>query len=133
MLKTYNAIRKDLINKIYSNTNDAEINNYFDSINVDMVKLDELLHKINDTKTIQYYRVITAAGNFKTIKIFVKKVIRKMIKFLIEPIILDVNKNNDNLYSSNYELVHLVQIMNRRINEMECKIKELETNIENNK
>lgn len=92
-------------------------------------EFENLVNAINATCSVPWYRDLGNGG----IKVFVKKVIRKIMTFLIAPIAEDQMKFNVNVANTVNQLAGYVKYQNdiiddykNRIIELEKKVKELE-------
>lgn len=95
-----------------SNTKHKNIEDYYDIL--------------NNTWNIQAYRVLPGgSGLLGKIKVFMKKVLRKLIKFYIEPVVNEQNEFNAN----NVRLLNLIssymELNDKKIEILESEIEHL--------
>ena len=94
-------------------------------------RLEELLSGLQDEANnlsnmrIQYYRPLTAFHHFFAhITIFIKKIIRKCLRFLIEPIVSETEQYRIIMDRTTKKLIEIVEIQNVILQELEREISE---------
>lgn len=98
--KIMEEIRQDITEKGYTNDmlsfNDVVLDTSDLCVQkFDKVKFNEELYALNHNWEVKAYRAIPGNGSFKSkISGFIKKVIRKCVKFYVEPINTDQNTFN---------------------------------------
>ncbi len=123
-------IRDEIKEKGYKESDlsfsDIPISNFaeIEQESFDLDKLREKLQRVNETYGVDYYKVIEGGG----IKNFVKKAIRKTLKFLLYP--LCQNQEQFNFFSAQTmnQLFLYIQMQEKRINELENLQKKEEEN-----
>lgn len=103
--KTISQVIDLLLNK--SNTKDLQIEkqntdqNTLSQFKFDMDELSYWKDRNNQYYKIDYYRnIISYRKHFTKVIVFIKRIIRKMMRFLIEPILLEQNDFNASVTSS---------------------------------
>jgi len=87
--------------------------------------LEDYYDILNNIWNVQAYRVLPAGGGILgKFKVFVKKVLRKSIKFYIEPIVEDQDEFNANT-------VHILNLINSYMDINNKKMEMLKEEIEN--
>lgn len=81
----------------------------------DLDRLKEKLQGANETYGVDYYKVIENGG----IKGFIKKVIRKTLKFLLYPLCQNQERFNSFSAQAMNQLFLYIQLQEKRINELE--------------
>ncbi|MCM1244102.1 MAG: hypothetical protein NC293_00475 [Roseburia sp.] len=81
----------------------------------DLDKLREKLQRVNETYGVDYYKVIEGGG----IKTFIKKAIRKILKFLLYPLCQNQELFNAFSVQTMNQLFLYIQLQEERINELE--------------
>lgn len=81
----------------------------------DLNRLRERLQRVNDTHGVDYYKVIEDGG----IKGFIKKVIRKTLKFLLYPLCQNQEQFNSFSAQAMNQLFLYIELQEKRINELE--------------
>lgn len=93
----------------------------------DQNKLLTYIHNVNSHHHIYAYRTIySRKGLLGKIIIFIKKVLRKSIKFYIEPIVSDQNKFNFEVVNSINEIRNFILDKNDNNDNLNLKISKLE-------
>ena len=120
------------LNEIKENSIVSDIPKYdYDRLNALVERVEELISEVHDevnnisTMRIQYYRPLTAFHYFFAhITIFIKKILRKCLKFLIEPIVNETEQSRNAMERTIKELIEIVEIQNIAIKELERKVSE---------
>lgn len=81
----------------------------------DLVTLQRKLQGVNETYGVDYYKVIENGG----IKGFLKRAIRKSLKFLLYPICQNQERFNCFSAQTMNQLLLYIQLQEKRINELE--------------
>lgn len=81
----------------------------------DLVTLQGRLRGVNETYGVDYYKVIENGG----IKGFIKKAIRKTLKFLLYPLRQNQERFNSFSAQTMNQLFLYIQLQEKRINELE--------------
>ena len=87
--------------------------------------LEENIQKLEVAKTVLVYRKLSSKGPFGGIKTLFKKVIRKIIKFYIEPIATDQNNYNDITTECLQDMFLDMEVLRWRVKELEAANEEL--------
>lgn len=82
--------------------------------------LSQWIVRMDETKRVQCWRPLY--GN--PIKVFIKKILRKCMKFYVEPIVEDQNRYN------HYTVCALAQVFSKLAENQDGRIKELEEQVE---
>lgn len=82
--------------------------------------LSKWIVKMDETKMVQCWRPLY--GN--PVKVFIKKILRKCMKFYVEPIVEDQNRYN------HYTVCALAQVFSKLAENQDGRIKELEEQVE---
>lgn len=131
-------IRTEITEKGYTNdmlsfsdvivdTNDLSVHKF------DKVVFNEELYSLNHSWDVQAYRPIIGGGSVKSkIATFVKKVIRKFVKFYVEPIAED----QSNFNALTVKLFNLVEcymnenkVLQERVEKLEAEIEEMKKSV----
>jgi len=124
-----NEIRRDIKEKGYTNDDvsfaDVPLSEIYTPpahsfLLVHNIKALQMSHNVYAYRPLKSNRVIGA------LIVFVKKVIRKMIKFYIEPIVSDQNGINRLVATCIQDYYLEMEAMNKRIQQLEETIKKLE-------
>lgn len=117
-----------------------KLTNYYEFVKRDGSIYDEIginsedIENIYANKTVSYYRIIHNNGMI----FFIKRVIRKLIKFVVEPITNDIsNYNNSNtniimqLLENNKTLLEQYNILKKENDALKERIVEIEKKLDN--
>lgn len=129
--KIMQEIRQDIKEKGYTNDmlsfDDIVIENGTDRT------MEEYLDTLNDLWNIQPYKVLVSGhGILGKLKVFLKKIIRKTIKFYIEPITIEQNEFNANNVKFLNKFFSYMEMNNRKIEMLEREIEILKNQIKSN-
>lgn len=90
-------------------------------------RLNESVIYLNGNWEVSAYRQLYAVSGFKgKLFVFVKKVIRKLTKFYVEPIVADQNQFNASVTRSMNEMKKFVRETQQENQELKKRIEELE-------
>lgn len=91
--------------------------------------MEEYYDILNNIWNVKAYRLLSSEGCFGKLKTFIKKVIRKSIKFYIEPIVNDQNEFNAN----NVRLLNMIhsymELTDQKIAMLEKELDEVKKQI----
>lgn len=120
--KIMEEIRQEIQEKGY--TNDMLSFDDITDFDEENKTLEDYFDILNSIWNVQAYRELPGGnGLVSKLNVFIKKVLRKLIKFYIEPIVADQNEFNANC-------VRLLNMINGHMNIKDKKIEMLEEEIE---
>ena len=123
------------LNEIKENSIVSDIPKYdYDRLNALTERVEELLSEIHDevnnisTMRIQYYRPLTAFHVFFSfVTINIKRIIRKFLRFLIEPIVNETEQYRTIMEKTTMDLLEIVEIQNVEIVELRKELQVIKT------
>ena len=129
-------IREEINKKNYPGNiikfEDVELDkNSIEMLELDTIKFNQDSFKssivyLKNNKEVSAWRYFEPNGLISKLKIFIKKVIRKMTKFYIEPIVNDQNNLNEKIYEALCQINAKQLSDEQKILELNNKIKKLE-------
>ena len=122
--KIMQEIKAEIIKKGYTNDMLSFNDIVVDTSNMNTTKFDKIafneeIYSVNHSWNVQAYRVISGSA----VAVFVKKVIRKMVYFFVEPIVLEQD-------GFNASVVRLMNQLNVYVDETKAENEELKKTIE---
>lgn len=134
--KIMEEIRKEIKKKNYPTDLIKFEDVKYDEASVELLELDSIKFNssnfksdivyLKNNKEVQAWRYYDANGLLGRLKVFFKKVIRKLTKFYVEPIVIDQNILNEKVCDALCQInaKHLED--QQKIKELEDRIKKLE-------
>ena len=121
-----NEIRREIIEKGYKNEDIA-----FSDVPVPTESiiysntLEGNIRLLQNMQNVFAYRILKSNSVFGSLKTLIKKVIRKLVKFYVEPIVSDQNKFNELAVHCIMRLYMDMELMQQRIKLLEEENKKL--------
>ena len=113
-------IRKEIDEKGYRNETVL-----FSEIPLNTGSYEDNLGALHDRYTVATYRVLESKGALGAIKVFFRKIIRKLIRFYVDPIVFDQNEINKITIMCLHDFYFDNETMRRKIQALEDEIKQL--------
>jgi hypothetical protein len=85
----------------------------------------ENLDKLNESCEVTAYRPLKSNRSFGFLILFIKKIIRKLTKFYIEPIVADQNENNRLTATCVHDLYYDIELLRRKVKVLEYDLNKL--------
>jgi len=114
-------IRKEIEDKGYKSENIS-----FSDIPFCAGRFEDNIGYLHDNFSVAAYRPLESGGKLGALNTIRKKILRKLIKFYIEPIVEDQNENNKLMTACLNDLFYDLEAMRKKVKSLEEDIKKLE-------
>jgi len=113
-------IRKEIEDKGYRSENIS-----FSDIPFCAGRFEDNIGYLHENYSVPAYRPLGSGGKFGALNNIRKKILRKLVKFYIEPIVEDQNENNKLMTACLNDLFYDLEAMRRKVKSLEDDIKKL--------
>jgi len=88
-------------------------------------RFEENIGYLHDNFSVAAYRPLGSGGKLGALNTIRKKILRKLIKFYVEPVVEDQNENNKLMIACLNDLYFDMETMRKKVNALEDELKEL--------